>query len=130
MLAGLGLHRFHFEPSSVLPFIALPDPSIVVSRRQLRTHSGRRATSVTCFKCQTRIKSLAAGTPPRVTSKLAASHRDDFSQDRDCNLLGRDRAQIKPSRGLQFGQPFGGYAVLCKRGLERSAFLRLPTKAM
>ena len=63
-------------------------------------------------------------------SQLATSHRDDFGQHRDCNLLGRDRAQIEPSGRLQFGQPFGGDAALCKRGLERLGFLRLPTKAM
>ena len=63
-------------------------------------------------------------------AQLATSHRHDFSQDRDCNLLGRDRAQIKPGGCLQFGQPFGGDARSASTVLSASAFLRLPTKAM
>jgi hypothetical protein len=39
------------------------------------------------------FKPLAdGGTPPRITLKLTASHRDDFGQDRNRNLLGCDRA--------------------------------------
>ena len=72
---------------------------------------------------------LLAGTPSCVASKLAASHRDNFGQDRDCNLLGRDRAQIKPGGCLQFGQPFGGHAVLRKRGLECFGFFATADKS-
>src|SRR5215470_9946683 len=64
----------------------------------------------------------------RGVSQLAASHRDDFGQDRDCNLLGRDRAEIKPGGRLQSGQAFGGYAALCKRGLERLGFFATADK--
>src|SRR5579862_3810750 len=53
---------------------------------------------------------------------LAAADRDDLSQDRDRDLVGRDGAEIEAGGRLELAETVGRDASLCKFPLESLGF--------
>ena len=60
-----------------------------------------------CSQNERAARRSARRYPARI---LAATHRDNFGDDRNGNFVGRDGAKIQPCWRLQLRQSLGGYS--------------------
>ena len=86
----------------------------------MQTPSGIYCMSLARLSVQLRRKSeweklRLRWASPRI---LAAPGRDDLRQDRDCNLVGSDGAEVEASRRFELGQSFGRNSLLRQRRLQ------------